>query len=79
VSKASDPCPAPGSAPPSNEHASNDHHVRIPWLTDGLSQGDDADDNEDVLNLGGDDWLNSPITSGSDPSSWDPIDISENR
>jgi hypothetical protein len=58
----------------------------VPWLSDGTA-GDDQkkkkgeDDIITDLSLlrGSDDQtdVDSPVTSGSDPASWDPIDIDQ--
>jgi hypothetical protein len=48
----------------------------VPWL--GTDDDDDDDDDDGaVLALldSGDDSVDDPVTSGSDPTSWDPIDV----
>jgi hypothetical protein len=57
----------------------------VPWLSDGTSSDDQKkkkheDDLIDLSLLRGNDDegdLDSPVTSGSDPASWDPIDIDQ--
>jgi hypothetical protein len=62
-----------GANPPPSAHANNGRHIGIPWLN-GLFTPDDQDDNGDVLDLLGDNDVNTPVTSGSDSTSWDPGD-----
>jgi hypothetical protein len=58
----------------------------VPWLDSGSGADDQKkqeDDNDliDVSELGDsnqDSTVDSPVTSGSDPSSWDPIAIDGN-
>ena len=56
----------------------------MPWLSTGDStddqKKDDKDDPLDLSQLGTGDGLgdvDAPVTSGSDPSSWDPINIDQ--
>jgi hypothetical protein len=58
----------------------------VPWLN-GLAKTTDGDDREDVdavidiseLSDGtGDDVVDAGVTSGSDASSWDPINVNPN-
>jgi hypothetical protein len=61
----------------------------VEWLWGDLGQGNDdeqKDEDEegiDVSQLGesdnGDNTVDSGVTSGADPSSWDPIDIENNQ
>jgi hypothetical protein len=46
----------------------------VPWLS-ADDQDDDDDDVIDLSLLADDDDIEAPVTSGSDPSSWDPIEI----
>ena len=49
---------------------------------DDKKQGEDEDEEVDVSDLGGsdtDNTVDSGVTSGADPSSWDPIDIENNQ
>jgi hypothetical protein len=58
-----------------NPHIPRDEIV--PWLY-GDEDADDQDDDDDVVDLSelfGDDVIDGGVTSGADPSSWDPIDI----
>jgi hypothetical protein len=61
----------------------------VEWLFSDLGPGADEDDQKDddedrgidVSQLGGSDGdnpIDSPVTGGADPSSWDPIDIERN-
>jgi hypothetical protein len=51
----------------------------IPWLDDGTSEeGSDEDEDEEVVDetaLYGDSIIDVGVTSGSDPSDWNPIDV----
>ena len=75
------PPPPPPPPPPPIPDIPRDEVV--PWLSTG-SDGSDQDkkdgNGDDIVDLSllGDDGhgpVDSPVTSGSDPSSWDPINI----
>jgi hypothetical protein len=54
----------------------------VPWLDDPDAEEDEEDEEEGVdLSglLGGDDTIENGITSGADPSDWDPIEIATRR
>ncbi|QNM82802.1 hypothetical protein H8M03_00005 [Sphingomonas sabuli] len=49
----------------------------IPWIDDGTG-GEDDDEDEEVIDessLFGHDVIDTGITSGADPTAWDPIGI----
>jgi hypothetical protein len=78
------PLPAPEPPPPPPPLPDVPPDEVVPWLSDGASSDDRKkkgdDDIIDLSLLGGSDDqgdLDSPVTSGSDPSSWDPIDIDQ--
>ena len=54
----------------------------MPWLEDPDSE-DEEEEEEEGVDLSGlfidDDTIDNGITSGADPSSWDPIEISKRR
>ena len=53
----------------------------VPWLES--PDGEDEEEEEEGVDLSGllgdDDSIEDGITSGADPSDWDPIDISTRR
>jgi hypothetical protein len=55
----------------------------VPWLDDGTDADDqDDEDDDDVVDLADLDGSNdgdvdAPVTSGSDPNSWDPINVDQ--
>jgi hypothetical protein len=59
----------------------------VPWLDADAGADDqdqDGDDDDEAIDLSGlddenpDGDVDAPVTSGSDPTSWDPIDIVQN-
>jgi hypothetical protein len=74
------PAPPPPPPPPAAK-------LIVPWLnglaktTDNGDEGEDVDVVLDISALSdgtGDDFVDAGVTSGSDASSWDPIDVSPN-
>jgi hypothetical protein len=54
----------------------------VPWLGSDQSSDEDDEDGDDddiveLLDLDGDSDVDAPVTSGSDPNSWDPIDVDQ--
>ena len=74
------PPPAPPPAPPPPPPPPHAHFV-VPWLN-GLAKAADDDDRDDVevvLDDGtGDDLIDAGVTSGSDASAWDPLNVEPN-
>ena len=79
VSSLPPPPPPPPPIPPTDQI--------VEWLYGDLGSGDqdDQDDDGDVVDVSqlggsdGDNTVDSGVTSGADPSSWDPIDIEGNQ
>jgi len=54
----------------------------VPWLYGDQDVGDDDDDDDvvDLSELFGDDGdIDSGVTSGADPTNWDPIEVAQDK
>ncbi|HEX2803325.1 MAG TPA: hypothetical protein VHN55_05000, partial [Sphingomicrobium sp.] len=68
------PPPPPASGPPISFR-----DEVIPWLDDGVGTDDQEDEEDEVIDVSGlfgdSDLIDAGVTSGADPTAWDPIGI----